>query len=166
MEEPSIEDAFKVAFGASIVELEGVEHVTVRDLYNALWDNYNDPRKQVKALLACLGENGWWWPRYKGERGVLNYKDMASLFANHICSTAYALFRRAQRAQMLGHSPYWQFRASPVGAPRECMRVDGTIRHYTDKFWAKHLPPCGRVRCQCDVYAMSERAAKRLRERL
>jgi len=167
MEEPDIEQTFKAAFGASIVELEGAEHVAVRDLYGALWINHNDPRKQVKALIACLGESAWKWSRYEGCcNNSSEYKEMASAFANHISSTAYALFRREQRAQMLPRCPYWQFRAAPGFSPDKCMAADGTIRHYTDPFWVTHLPPCGRVRCQCDVYAMSESAVARLRKRL
>lgn len=163
VEHDDYEEAWKLAFGAAILELHTPDSVTVRDVYQALWAERNDTRAQVKALLQLLGTEGWHWGAFKEQCTTrAQYKAMATALALNVTSAAYGLFRRTQLAALVKVRPYWQFRATDGISPPECIELDGSVYHYTDSFWQKHLPPCGRVRCVCNVHGLNERDVAKL----
>ncbi len=156
MAHPDQEEAWKLAFGAAVLELQ-VEDVTVRDIYTALWSNRGSARKQKSALLTCLGNKPWKWNLYEGNGGAPDYESMAEALVTHVEATAHALFRRGQLIALRQVRPYWQFRALAYISPPECQQLDGTILHCEDSFWSAHFPPCGRVPCRCYIEALNER---------
>ena len=159
---PDYEKSWELAFGAAILELEA-EGVLVRDIYQALHSNWNDLRAQRRALLFCFADQKWKWNLYKQPKGAdLDYGAMASAFIEHITADANSLYRRDQLFGNTQFLPYWRFRATPNLSPRQCLLLDGTIHHFTDNFWIKKLPPCGRAPCRCYVEALSERDVSKL----
>lgn len=161
MPQADYEKSWELAFSASILELE-VDGVTVRSLHQALRNHGGDLRKQKKALLLCLGGRPWKWNLFESSADDSpDYDDMAKAFVEHVETTAHSLYRRDQLSGLTTFRPFWRFRALPYFSPPGCVALDGTVRHFTDEFWTKHLPPCGNLPCKCYVEALNERDLQR-----
>jgi len=152
------EDCWKAAFGISIAEIEGADHVVVSDIYNALRQHPGDPRKQAKALLACLGQTGWRWKRFeRPPDSAKSYNEMVLYLVGRIEMLAHGLHRQQQLREVADRRPYWKFMAGPhEDTPDKCKALDGTIKHFKDPFWQDHLPPCEHATCRCQVFSLPE----------
>lgn len=160
---PDYDACYKAAFGLAIAEIVGADDVAVKKVWDAVYGNAGNPRKQTKEVLSCLGATGWRWALYEdvleSEKG---YKKMAEALVHFIETTAYQLHRREQLSEVAERRPFWKFDADDgEDVPERCRRVNGTIKHFTDPFWHKHLPPCGHIKCRCQVSSHSEQELKR-----
>lgn len=167
MDNDAEEQNWKLAFGAIILEIECSEEIVMRDLYLALWNNRNNPKKQLKELLACLGKFGWKWNQFPSQCVTeTDVRKMAEMLIIHLSRTAHALFRREQITQEIGVGRvYLEFTTSEgEDVPDECRANNGTILHYSAPFWDANLPPCGRICCVCQVQTLAERDLKKLRQ--
>ena len=163
----SYDECFKSAFGFTIAEIQGANDVSIECLFNALKNNSGNPRKQSKALVACLGLSNWKWSKYDGSLAKeSDYKKMAEAMSFRIEMMAHALHRREQLSEVAQYRPHWKFEAGVhEKTPEKCLRNDGVIKHYQDPFWQDNMPPCDSPYCQCQISSLSDRDIDRLNKK-
>ena len=157
-EEPDFDGCFEAAFGLVISEIEGVNDISVKCLFEAIRSNLGNARKQASALIECLGTSNWkWTPFAEKLLTESDFKKMAQFMATSTELVAHAFHRHQQMLQIAHRRPYWQFKAGETEhTPQECLQNDDVIKHYQDPFWQHHSPPCGPL-CRCRVHSLSER---------
>lgn len=59
------EHCYQAAFGLVFLEIEGIGHLIVADIYNTLRRYSGDLRLQVHNLMIRLNDSKWGWPEYE-----------------------------------------------------------------------------------------------------
>lgn len=135
----------------------------------------------IKVLLSCCPSTPWVWPAYaayiaakvaEDEPDEIDdvrefhrdeRKDMVEHVYDKLRSNFYALYRKQQMDSLMEFRPYWQL----MGNCSDPFNLDVIrTRHAGDAAWAGECVPwdCERLRCRCQVHALSPRELARYAE--
>ncbi len=91
-------------------------------------------------------------------------KEMAELFTHRVMMLTYAKRRDEQPSGNAELRPWWLFDAvDDARTPKECSRLNGTVKRHDDPFWKEHPIPCDRLFCQCGIILLTDRQAEKYR---